>query len=209
MVHGVRDLELEAGVAAVGHDAGKLAAQLRKLCSQQHRCRAHGHTVECDGPLHTRVLAHPVHPLRDVIALELAEGEALALTQAVRALVDQQQVAAAGGIQSRKLRAEVVLGAAVIAVAEDDGRVGIGHAVEPRVQTRTIKAGREHILVRPLPDRGKPRAGARKRGAAGLGVSRPALLAQHMLLPCGLCIRSLRRAAERPRQHPLLKIPHE
>ena len=33
VMHGVRDLELKAGVAAVGHDAGKLAAQLRKLCS--------------------------------------------------------------------------------------------------------------------------------------------------------------------------------
>ena len=196
VAHGVRDLELEAGVAAVGHDAGKLPLQLRELRRQQHRRRAHGHAVERDGPLHARVLAHPVHPLGNVIALELAEREALALAQAVRALVDEQQVAAAGGVQRRKLGAEIMLGVAVVAMAEDDRGMGVGHAVEPRVQARAVGRRGEHILVRLLLHGSDAGAHARERRPALLGVGRPALLAQDVLLPRGRGVCPLRHAAE-------------
>ena len=196
VAHGVRDLALKAGVAAVGHDAGELPLQLRQLRRQQHRRRTHGHAVERDGPLHARVLPHPVHPLGDVIALELAEREAFALAQAMRALVDEQQVAAAGDIQRRKLGAEIVLGVAVVAVAEDDRGMRMGHAVEPRVQARAVGRRGEHVLVRLLPHGRDAGARTRERRPALLGLGRPALLAQDVLLPRGLGVRALRHAAK-------------
>ena len=145
-----------------------------------------------------------MHPLGNVIALELAEREALALAQAVRALVDEQQVAAAGGVQRRKLGAEIMLGVAVVAVAEDDRGVGVGHAVEPRVQTRAGGRRGEHILVRLLLHGRDTGARTRERRPALLGVGRPALLAQDVLLPHGLGVCPLRHAAERLCQHALL-----
>ena len=150
-----------------------------------------------------------MHPLGDVVALELAEREALALAQAVRALVDEQQVAAAGGIQRRELGGKIMLGVAVVAVAEDYRGVGVGHAVEPRVQTRAIERGEKHILVRLLLHGSDAGAHTRERRPARLGVGRPVLLAQDVLLPRGLRVRALRRTAERLCQHALLNVPHE